>query len=128
MKRSLRRFSQNSQRGSLGSPAPEDARLPLGELTLALDQLEERLRHLRTGLLNLTQLQQIQEQLTAPPEQLTGLTEEVQHLQRRADELEMALTKQFFSWEALREPFWQAVRFGGLGLVVGWFLRAWVMG
>jgi hypothetical protein len=25
----------------------------------------------------------------------------------------------------LWEPFWQAVRFGGLGIAIGWFLRAW---
>jgi len=25
---------------------------------------------------------------------------------------------------SLKEPFWQAVRFGGLGVVVGWILKS----
>jgi hypothetical protein len=23
------------------------------------------------------------------------------------------------------EPFWQAVRFGGLGIAIGWFISTW---
>ncbi|MGB3616470.1 MAG: hypothetical protein WBA10_21950 [Elainellaceae cyanobacterium] len=57
-----------------------------------------------------------------------ALKQELAQIKARMDELELTLESQLFSWGSLSEPFWQAVRFGGLGLVVGWFLRAMVNG
>jgi DNA repair exonuclease SbcCD ATPase subunit len=33
---------------------------------------------------------------------------------------------QLFSWVSLKRPFWQAIRFGGLGVIIGWLLKSWV--
>lgn len=124
----LRRLYQRdrtfAQRGSLGSdPTPEAGRT-VAAVSESLDHLEERLRRLRTAVNNLAQLQQIQERLAAS-DQLALAAEEVRSLEQQAEELELAVSSEFFSWQQLKEPFWQAVRFGGLGLVVGWLLRAW---
>jgi hypothetical protein len=51
---------------------------------------------------------------------------DLNQLQSRLETLEVTLESQLPSWEILREPFWQAIRFGGLGLVLGWVLHAWV--
>jgi phage-related tail protein len=64
-------------------------------------------------------------------DQLTHTTlpkSELKRLQKQIEALEATLESQLLSWEAVKEPFWQALRFGGGGLVVGWFLRGWMLG
>jgi hypothetical protein len=88
-----------------------------------LDGLEGRLRQLKTGIANLMQLQQIE---AAPPAaDRQGAAQEIARLQEAADAFELELVNRVVSWQHLQEPFWQAVRFGGLGIVVGWLL-AWL--
>jgi len=31
-----------------------------------------------------------------------------------------------FSWDTLKRPFWQAIRFGSVGVIIGWLLKSWV--
>ncbi len=54
----------------------------------------------------------------------TQLKSELQALQQKIDEAEVTLESQLFSWSSLKEPFWMAVRFGGVGILVGWLLRS----
>ena len=53
-----------------------------------------------------------------------NLKVELQQIQEQLEAIEINLESQLFSWGSLREPFWQAVRFGGLGVVVGWILKS----
>lgn len=119
-----RRKRHHSQRGSLGG-MPEDADGSLADLLHQLDGLEDRLRQLRTGIANLMQLQQI-DQAASPAAERQGTAQEVARLQEAADAFELELVNRVVSWQHLQEPFWQAVRFGGLGIVVGWLL-AWLV-
>ncbi len=52
-----------------------------------------------------------------------GLKAELKQIQEQLEAIELNLESQLFTWGSLKEPFWQAVRFGGLGIVVGWILR-----
>ena len=52
------------------------------------------------------------------------LQEELKSIKQKLDDLEIMLESQLFSWSSLKEPFWMAVRFGGLGILMGWALRA----
>lgn len=52
---------------------------------------------------------------------------ELKQIADRLAELEVNLESTLVSWETFREPFWQAVRFGGLGIVVGWVLKSCTM-
>lgn len=54
-----------------------------------------------------------------------ALKAEVQTLKKQLDDLEIALESQLFSWRGLTDAFWQAIRFGGLGLILGWLLKTW---
>lgn len=90
----------------------------------ALTQLETAVQVLRQRFERVRDLQAQQAQLE---EQLQGAdlnSETVTQLQNRLQDLEMQLESHLFDWHALREPFWQAVRFGGLGIVMGWVLHA----
>ena len=118
----LWRQRHHSQRGSVGGP-PEDAR-SLAELMQQLEGLEARLYQLKTGISNLLQLQQIE--AATPREDAQRSTQDVAHLQEAADAFELELASRVVSWQHLQEPFWQAVRFGGLGLLAGWGL-AWLV-
>ena len=57
-----------------------------------------------------------------------ALKAELKEIQQQLDEIEVALESQLFSWGGLKEIFWQAVRFGGLGVLIGWMLRSWAGG
>lgn len=52
------------------------------------------------------------------------LQSELKAIKKKLDEVEIILESQLFSWSRLKEPFWMAVSFGGLGVVIGWVLRA----
>jgi hypothetical protein len=53
------------------------------------------------------------------------LTQTIQTLQRELEELDLALESRLFADSGLKEVFWQAVRFGSLGVVLGWLLKLW---
>lgn len=99
----------------------------LPTLRQALASLDNRLSHLHTAVDTLTHLKQVQDTLEGDL-QTAQAAHEVVQLQRQVDELEMALTSHILAWQPLKERFWLAVRFGGLGIMVGWVLCSWVLG
>lgn len=52
------------------------------------------------------------------------LKTELHYIEKQLEELEVRLESHLFRWTALSEPFWQAVRFGGMGVVLGWILKS----
>ncbi|MBW4631847.1 MAG: hypothetical protein KME30_08050 [Iphinoe sp. HA4291-MV1] len=56
--------------------------------------------------------------------QLPNMKAELKQIQQQLEVLELNLESQLFSWGSLKEPFWQAVRFGGLGVIIGWILKS----
>jgi len=69
-------------------------------------------------------IQQLQRQLHRSPS--PELKTELVSLQHQLDYLEVALESRLLSWVSVREVFWQALRFGGLGVILGWLLRTLV--
>jgi hypothetical protein len=120
-------------------PAPEPHHQPTAETTASAQtdpNLSPELAAVGTGLAALetdfaalkqryqqvicdrNQAQQIEQQLQQP-----DLSEAaVQQLHQQLQALEINLESHLFQWGALKEPFWQAVRFGGVGLILGWLL------
>lgn len=89
-----------------------------------LSQLETSVQVLRQRFELIRELQGQQQQLEQQL-QTTGLSpDEINQLQQRLADLELQLESQLFDWRSLREPFWQALRFGGLGVVIGWLLHS----
>lgn len=54
-----------------------------------------------------------------------GMKTELKHIKEQLETLEINLESQLFSWQSLKKPFWQAVRFGGLGVIIGWILKSY---
>lgn len=132
MKRRLRRLRTRRQRQTkppwpiLGAFTPSSSDHDWQRFDADLSQLETSVQVLRQRFEQMRQIQteqlQLERQLQAP-----GLSpEEISQLQQRLEELEMQLESSLFDWRSLREPFWQAVRFGGLGIIIGWVLRSLV--
>jgi small-conductance mechanosensitive channel len=94
----------------------------------ALQDLKARYTQVQQDQAQQAQLQQRRDRLQQALEQSAGadlrtaLKVELKQVQAQLDELEINLESQLFSWTSLKEPFWQVMRFGGLGVAIGWFL------
>lgn len=112
----------------------EQGALPAATDGEGWQSIEEGLQHLEITLQSLkeryTQVQsdlQTQSDLQAQLQQ-AGLSEEELHrLEHRLEDLETALESRLLSWRELQEPFWQILRYMGVGVLLGWFLAFAVM-
>ncbi len=52
------------------------------------------------------------------------LKEELKQIKAELETIELNLESRLFGWGSLKEPFWQAVRFGGIGVIIGWVLKS----
>lgn len=52
-----------------------------------------------------------------------SLKSELNYIKKELSEIELRLESELFKWSNLSEPFWQAVRFLGLGIIIGWILN-----
>jgi chorismate mutase len=54
------------------------------------------------------------------------IQQELELIRSRLTELDTILESRHLNeWKLVVEPFWQAVRFGGLGIAIGWFMATW---
>lgn len=53
------------------------------------------------------------------------LQSELKSLQTQLDELDLTLESRLLADYGWNDLFWQAVRFGGLGVAIGWGLKLW---
>ena len=53
---------------------------------------------------------------------------ELKAITTQLDEIEMRLESRLLSWLGIRQYFWQIVRFGGAGLLLGWGLAYLTIG
>jgi uncharacterized protein YhaN len=91
----------------------------LMEVERSLQELRDRHSQVQQAQATQATLHQRQEQVKRQLQHAASsdLKAELQHIQNSLDDLELKLESRLFSWE---KPFWQIVRFGGLGVVVGW--------
>ncbi|NBD16293.1 MAG: hypothetical protein GVY04_09130 [Cyanobacteria bacterium] len=82
-----------------------------------------------------TQLQQVEadlvdlrrrySQLQRDRAQKEELETKLKRLQSEIEGLQYNLESRLVTWKDLVEPFWLAVRFGGLGIIIGWLLKSY---
>ncbi|MGH2414294.1 MAG: DUF2203 domain-containing protein, partial [Microcystaceae cyanobacterium] len=83
----------------------------------ALATLKERYNQVQADRASQRELQQRLKQLHHT--RLPNVKAELKQIQQQLELLELNLESQLFSWGSFKEPFWQAVRFGGLGVIIG---------
>ncbi|HEY9889376.1 MAG TPA: hypothetical protein V6D02_13310 [Candidatus Obscuribacterales bacterium] len=107
-----------------GAIAPSPADPDWQNFEADLTQLETGVQALRQRFEQVRHWQAEQRQVTQQLQQPGLSAQAISDLKQQLDELELQLESSLFDWRSLREPFWQAVRFGGLGLVLGWLLHS----
>lgn len=103
-----------------------DVRALLSDLEASLQTLKSRYTDVLSAKTRRSELiaQYNRTQSELSRHRTTQLKSELKELQQKIDEAEVTLESQLFSWSSLKEPFWMAVRFGGLGILIGWLLRS----
>jgi chromosome segregation ATPase len=99
----------------------------LSEVERSLQALKERYAQVQRDRQRQAELQQRREQVRKELRQSSNrqaLQAELKQIKEQLETIELNLESQLFSWGSLKEPFWQAVRFGGLGIVIGWILKS----
>jgi chromosome segregation ATPase len=89
----------------------------------SLIDLEESVSSLKQRY---TQVKEGQQQKQDLQERLGQLQTELKQIKQQLALLEVELESRLLSWLTVKEPFWQAVRFGGLGFAIGWGLHWWL--
>lgn len=130
---------------SLPEPSPEsEARSPESDASptdpLTFDQelagVEAALRDLQLRYAQVQHDQEEQAQLQAQLAHVQSANKQtptpemqadLKKIQERLEELSYSLESQLLSWINFQRPFWQILRFGGLGLVLGWGLAFWAL-
>ena len=126
-----------SPRGSTNSDNPDPDELDFEQLLQEVEQslltLKARYAQVQTDRQRQQELQQrqrdLKRQTNGQPRRgdraslQAELKAELRKVQQQLEELEVALESQLFSWGGLKEVFWQAVRFGGIGMILGWILK-----
>ena len=104
----------------------QDFEQTLAAVERSLESLRDRYAQVQTDQQRQQELQQhlqhTQEQFQRSRSQ--PLQAELKQIQKQLEDLEIALESQLFSWNGLKEAFWQAVRFGGIGVIIGWLLKS----
>ncbi|MBD2570223.1 hypothetical protein [Anabaena lutea] len=112
-------------------PSPEenpeaDFAQELEEVENSLLLLKERYAQVQRDQKQKAQWQQELKNLKQNKHQHPGIKTELKRIQQQLEALEINLESQLFSWTSLKRPFWQVVRFGGMGVIIGWLLKSWV--
>jgi small-conductance mechanosensitive channel len=85
-------------------------------------QWEDRLQQAEAKLIDLRRRYSQIQRDRAHKKQLEA---RLQRLQSELETLEYNLESRLVTEKDLLEPFWLAVRFGGLGIILGWLLKSW---
>ena len=60
----------------------------------------------------------------APSPHKEELLKQLQEVGEQLEQIEANLESRLLSWSSFREPFWQIVRFVGIGIIIGVILRS----
>jgi hypothetical protein len=94
----------------------------LEEIEQALLALRERYHQVECDRNLQGELQQRASELRQS--KLPEMKAELQHIQQQLEVLEINLESSLFGWHSVKDPFWQIVRFTGLGVIIGWLLKS----
>ncbi|MBD2774559.1 hypothetical protein [Iningainema tapete] len=104
----------------------QDFERELIEVEGAIVALRERYTQVQADKAQQEKLKQASIQLNKHKYLSPEMKAELKQIQQQLSILEINLESQLFSWGNLKKPFWQAVRFGGLGVIIGWILKSFV--
>ena len=96
----------------------------LKELETSLQLLKKRYTQVERDQQQKAQWQQKIKNIKENKNQTPEINAELKRIIKELQTLEINLESGLFSWKSLNRPFWQAIRFGGLGIIIGWVLKS----
>jgi multidrug resistance efflux pump len=112
-------------------PHPDDrdqdltaAEAAIATLEAQFAALKDRIAQLRTDRDRVAAIEARRDRVAAA--KTPGWKTELRHLEAELGAIEANLESRLLSWHSFREPFWHIVRWGGGGLVLGWWLHSWL--
>ncbi len=108
-------------------PGETEFEQALAEVEQNLHSLQDRYEQIKGDRIRQKELQHRREQIRSQRQgdNSSTLKAELKQIQEQLEIIELNLESSLFSWRSLKEPFWQAVRFGGLGIIIGWILKSY---
>ena len=93
----------------------------------SLATVKERYTQVQVDRLRQAELGNRREDIRASVRQnpTAQLKQELREIEQELETIELNLESSLFSWVSIKQPFWQAVRFGGLGILLGWILKSY---
>ncbi|TVQ63082.1 MAG: DUF2203 domain-containing protein [Spirulina sp. DLM2.Bin59] len=90
----------------------------------ALKELKDRFAQVLQDQATLAELQSQRQQVKTdkPPAWKTELA----HIEKQIEAIALNLESRLIQWRSFKEPFWQIIRYGGLGFILGWLLHRWL--
>ncbi|HEY9692072.1 MAG TPA: hypothetical protein V6D15_07695 [Oculatellaceae cyanobacterium] len=131
-------FSTDAEVSEIDS-AEDEFEEELAKVERSLVALKQRYDQLQQGIKRQAELQQRAQEVQREFRQshLPQLQAELRRIRKQLAEIEVALESCLLSkkdlmvlfWQGIKqgllsEVFWQVVRFGGLGIVIGWILKS----
>ena len=95
-------------------------------LEVSLEKVKERYQQIQVDSNSKEELSKRQGEIKKELKNNNGqdsLKSELNYIEKELEQIELRLESELFKSSSLLEPFWQAVRFLGLGIVIGWFLN-----
>lgn len=108
------------------SPEEQEFEATLQQVEASLNVLKERYAQIQRDQQRQAELKNRLEEIqpNRRRERTKLLQEELKQIATELETLELNLESRLFSFSSLKEPFWQAIRFGGIGVLLGWLLKS----
>ncbi len=95
-------------------------------LERSLVDLKERYTQVQRDRISKAEYEKHRQELNKNKHYTPEMKAELKHIKQQLEVLEVSLESQLFSWKSVKKPFWQIIRFGGLGVIIGWILKSYV--
>jgi len=122
-------YPEGMWRITMHETTPElDISTKISQLEAALVSIKTRLHQVQQGEERYSQLQTashaLKRQLEKYPQDIT-LQSEIERVQWEMEELAVILESRLVRHSSWYTLYWRAVRYGGAGMLIGWFLRSY---
>lgn len=112
------------------TPSESNQELEFEEELLLLERslvdLKERYTQVQRDRTSKAEYEKRRQELNKNKHHTPEMKTELKHIKQQLEVLEVSLESQLFSWKSVKKPFWQIIRFGGLGVIIGWILKSYV--
>lgn len=108
-----------------GEDSSQEFQQGLSDVEQALIALKERYEQVENDYNLQNELKRRHSELRKS--KLPEMKAELKHIEQQLEVLEINLESRLLNWRSFKDPFWQIVRFSGLGVIIGWLLKSYTL-